>query len=501
MARQYPKPKRKIDTTGYHEKVLFVEAQGNGKVLNEEELEFLIDFVLMDNLSSYRSYLLSKVPISDNTNNDMLNQSVSVKVNSFAVMNDYVYYVEMCNKCLKLEAKLIKQHNMVEKDEKLKGKEITDNAATIALEMYKLDPVILSPKVKNNREAHEYYLKHPMEQAAILREVVEQAKSQNPLDSASYSACMYVKLIQEFLGYIRDTSLDIHKPVIMPINKKKIVRFADTVTSSSNIPKVLRLFVLYAMNVYANHAMCLIVHVNSMNVYAKSASKKYKKRKEWKPTGKVFNFVGYKWKPTGWTFTLVGNASPLTRITATNKVPFRVPIPIEVVAPKHVVTRVYTRRPKLPKSVHNNKPKVVKSMTSNRMEPGSCRADNCCSNGLEKKKWGMSLNEGVRMGKVVIGSCVSTFTLEMQVTLHDKRIVMQVTLHYEAIVMQVTLHDKRIVMQVTLHYEFKKKIPRKKWFICNNEIITFVEIYRFFYKIEFVIELEFFHWNNERFTG
>nr|GEV32964.1 hypothetical protein [Tanacetum cinerariifolium] len=43
--------------------------------------------------------------------------------------------------------------------------------------------------------------------------------------------------------------------------------------------------------------------------------------------------------------------------------------------------------------------------------------------------------------------------LDMQVTLHDKRIVMQVTLHYEAIVMQVTLHDKRIVMQVTLNYE------------------------------------------------
>nr|GEW31322.1 hypothetical protein [Tanacetum cinerariifolium] len=61
----------------------------------------------------------------------------------------------------------------------------------------------------------------------------------------------------------------------------------------------------------------------------------------------------------------------------------------------------------------------------------------------------------------------------MQVTLHDKRIVMQVTLHYEAIVMQVTLHDKRIVMQVTLHYEaiviqvtlhyeFKQKKSRKK---------------------------------------
>ncbi|GJS42471.1 hypothetical protein Tco_0567514 [Tanacetum coccineum] len=106
-----------------------------------------------------------------------------------------------------------------------------------------------------------------------------------------------------------------------------------------------------------------------MNVRDKSASKKNKKRKEWKPTGKVFNSVGYKWKPTGRTFTLVRNACPLTRITATNKVPLRVPIPLEVVTPKHVVTRVYTRRPKVPKSVPNSKPKVAKSMTANRMEP------------------------------------------------------------------------------------------------------------------------------------
>ncbi|GJU32887.1 retrovirus-related pol polyprotein from transposon TNT 1-94 [Tanacetum coccineum] len=89
------------------------------------------------------------------------------------------------------------------------------------------------------------------------------------------------------------------------------------------------------------------------------------------PTGKVFNFVGYKWKPTGRTFTLVGNECPLTRLTATNKVPLRVPISLEVVAPEHVVTKVYTRRPKVPKSVPNSKPKVAKSMTANRMEPGT----------------------------------------------------------------------------------------------------------------------------------
>nr|GEW01200.1 retrovirus-related Pol polyprotein from transposon TNT 1-94 [Tanacetum cinerariifolium] len=79
-------------------------------------------------------------------------------------------------------------------------------------------------------QIHEFErLEHTMEQAAILREIVEQAKSLNPLDSASYYACKYVKLIQELLGYVRDTCLDIHKPseklvAVTPINKRKTVR-------------------------------------------------------------------------------------------------------------------------------------------------------------------------------------------------------------------------------------------------------------------------------------
>ncbi|GJW85561.1 retrovirus-related pol polyprotein from transposon TNT 1-94 [Tanacetum coccineum] len=114
MARQCPKPKRKRDATWFRNKVLLVEAQGSGKVLNEEELEFLVDpgvaeglvtktvitynaiyqaddldaydsdyedfstakAVLMANLSSYGSDVLSEVPHSKNTHNDILNQSV-----------------------------------------------------------------------------------------------------------------------------------------------------------------------------------------------------------------------------------------------------------------------------------------------------------------------------------------------------------------------------------------------------------------------------------------
>ncbi|GKC05397.1 hypothetical protein Tco_0997007, partial [Tanacetum coccineum] len=439
-----------------------------------------------------QQYHVDKEYIVNIVVNSLLDENTSVNVNSFFAMNDYVKYVEMCNKCLELEAELIKQHNMVEKDEynrlskrffeleqhcisleiamqlnkeifqknntsvnqtepsfdqlfelnnlkaelqakdttikklnahikrvnetstsesvrndldeietinielehrvtkliaknehlkqtykqlydsikpsrvrakeqteslvnqvnqkKLKGKDIVDNAAqmsnaaTIALGMYKLDPVILAPKVKNNREAHEYYLKHTIKQAAILREVILEILSE--------------KLV-----------------AVTPNNKKKIVRFTDTVTSSGNIPKVTNRPLLSSSrvkpstsasgskplgntkndrisrtpssneknkvevqsrkvksklnkqnsdskNIYneyvkrpikgaqalcsvcneclfdANHAMCLIDYVNSMNVRDKSASKKNKKRKEWKPTGKVFNSVGYKWKPT-----------------------------------------------------------------------------------------------------------------------------------------------------------------------------------------------------------
>ncbi|GJX37148.1 putative reverse transcriptase domain-containing protein [Tanacetum coccineum] len=156
-------------------------------------------------------------------------------------------------------------------------------------EMYKLDPVTLAPKDKNYKETHIYYLKHTMKQAAILREIVKQAKSLNPLDSASYSAC--------------NSMFD------------------------------------------ARHELCFLEFVSDMDARR--------------------------------TFTLVGNACPLTRITATNKVPFREPIPLEVVAQEYVVTKVYTRIPKVPKTNgSNSKPKIAKSMISNKTEPGTSQASN-----------------------------------------------------------------------------------------------------------------------------
>ncbi|GJW28135.1 retrovirus-related pol polyprotein from transposon TNT 1-94 [Tanacetum coccineum] len=254
-----------------------------------------------------------------------------------------------------------------------KSVEITDLNVKL---QEKLDPVTLDPKDKNNRETHIYYLKHTMEQAAILMEIVEQAKSLNPLDSASYSTCKYVKLIQELLGYVRDTCPDIYKPseklvAVTPINKKKIVKFAEPVISSrvgqstkssrsksidntkndrilqissstqkknkvkdhSRIVKSSLNKSNYVVEPFGNanvHELCFLKFVSDMNASSKSKSvKKAKKKEEWKSTGNVFTKIRYNWRSTGRTFTLVGNAYPLTRINATNKVPLREPIPLE----------------------------------------------------------------------------------------------------------------------------------------------------------------------------
>ncbi|GJX46163.1 retrovirus-related pol polyprotein from transposon TNT 1-94 [Tanacetum coccineum] len=91
--------------------------------------------------------------------------------------------------------------------------------------------------------------------------------------------------------------------------------------------------------------LCVSNSMNDVKFRAKSKTRKSKKE-IWKPTGKVFNKMGYIWRPTGRTFTIVGNACPLTRITTTNEVPSRKPIVLDSESPKPVVKLVYSRKPR-----------------------------------------------------------------------------------------------------------------------------------------------------------
>ncbi|GJW29112.1 retrovirus-related pol polyprotein from transposon TNT 1-94 [Tanacetum coccineum] len=73
-----------------------------------------------------------------------------------------------------------------------------------------------------------------------------------------------------------------------------------------------------------NHDLCVLDYINNVNAHAKSKSaKKQRKRKVWKPTGKMFTTIRYIWRPTDRTFTVIGNVYPLTRITTTTEAPLR----------------------------------------------------------------------------------------------------------------------------------------------------------------------------------
>ncbi|GJW37109.1 hypothetical protein Tco_0060029 [Tanacetum coccineum] len=70
---------------------------------------------------------------------------------------------------------------------------------------YAIDVEPIPPRNRNNREVHLVYLKHLKESVETLREIVEEAKVERPLDSSLASACRYTKHSQELLEYVIGT--------------------------------------------------------------------------------------------------------------------------------------------------------------------------------------------------------------------------------------------------------------------------------------------------------
>ncbi|GKB22566.1 hypothetical protein Tco_0861967 [Tanacetum coccineum] len=130
---------------------------------------------------------------------------------------------------------------------KLKGKIFVNTTvlkpnAAFALRMFKLDIEPISPWLKNNRDGHEVYIKKTIEYVVTLCGFVERARTQYPSEPLLEYACMFTKHVQELLLYAFQTCPNSPKPseklvAVTPTNKDKRVKFAEPVTSSSNIPK------------------------------------------------------------------------------------------------------------------------------------------------------------------------------------------------------------------------------------------------------------------------
>ncbi|GJU09859.1 hypothetical protein Tco_1132255 [Tanacetum coccineum] len=113
----------------------------------------------------------------------------------------------------------------------------------LATGRYAIDVEPIPLRNRNNWEVHLDYLKHLKESVETLREIVEEAKVERPLDSSLAFACLYTKHSQELLEYVIGTcSKDFNQPdknhVATPLTRKKQVTFEDQCeTSNSNTHK------------------------------------------------------------------------------------------------------------------------------------------------------------------------------------------------------------------------------------------------------------------------
>ncbi|GJR12397.1 hypothetical protein Tco_0795049 [Tanacetum coccineum] len=206
------------------------------------------------------------------------------------------------------------------------------------------------------------------EQADILQGLVEQAKAKQPLDKELDFAYKHAQRIQELLVYVQDTcpnaiKLSAKKVAITPKNNVKKVKFAEPLTSLSNIKHVeslkttsrniknkveaqprkvnkknlvvepicddnvkhSKLIANFDLNCATCkkswfddvHDKCLLDFMNNVNSRAKSA-KKHKKENIWRPTSHEFTKVGLKWKPTGRTFTIVDSSKKAKIVESKN---------------------------------------------------------------------------------------------------------------------------------------------------------------------------------------
>ncbi|GJS69438.1 retrovirus-related pol polyprotein from transposon TNT 1-94 [Tanacetum coccineum] len=156
----------------------------------------------------------------------------------------------------------------------------------------------------------------------------------HPLDPTLESACKYTKLIQELLTKISKTCPSLNNSGEQLVAHSKL-----------NANSELKCVKCNGCMLSDNHDLCVLDYINNMNARAKSKSaKKQRKRKVWKPTGKM--------------------------ITTTTEAPIRKPVVLDNETSKPAVTLVYSRKPKNSKTnVPISKSKVLQSVSANKKEP------------------------------------------------------------------------------------------------------------------------------------
>nr|GEW39110.1 hypothetical protein [Tanacetum cinerariifolium] len=207
MSKQCTKPKRKRDVEWFKDKVLLVQAQANGQVLQEEELEFSgsrdskdlkYTIALMANLSHYGHDNLAEVQNQDNVYNNVLYQDVQETSTS-----------EQSNILNQSETKITSDSNIISYSQYMNESQYTtvqnlsshalqDDLILFVIEQLKTQVVNCTKINQDNKNVNEILtaeLERYKNQERILKEQKNDDKA-----SASYEQSLEIEILKHTLS-------------------------------------------------------------------------------------------------------------------------------------------------------------------------------------------------------------------------------------------------------------------------------------------------------------
>ncbi|GJQ91545.1 retrovirus-related pol polyprotein from transposon TNT 1-94 [Tanacetum coccineum] len=330
-----PKPNRKRDATWFRDKVLLAEAQGNGKVLNEEESEFLADPGIVEGPVTHSV-------ITHNTayQTDALDayDSDSRVINRLYMPKQF--YGQIClvtGSMFSSSLKVTKEQlNQLSEDfgklfvpqrgiAKLQAKDTT--IKKLKANIKRLNKTSTTNSVKKDIDEIETInieLEH-----RVTKLIAENEHLKQTYDEIKPSRVQAKEHVESLEKVFVITAL---KNDLRKFKGKEIVSNAAQALNATTIaPGMYKLDPVTLAPKDKNNRETHIYYLKHTIEQAAILKEIVEQSKSVQRR----------------TFTLVGNACPLTKITATNKVPLREPIPLEVIAQESVVTKVYTRRLKV----------------------------------------------------------------------------------------------------------------------------------------------------------
>ncbi|GJY26843.1 retrovirus-related pol polyprotein from transposon TNT 1-94 [Tanacetum coccineum] len=287
------------------------------------------------------------------------NKDLTAKLNALHDLNERFraenakvkqHYKELYDSIKITRAKTTDQNNsLLSEIENLKA-QLKDNSKCVTIPdskpkvlapgRYPIDVEPIPPRLKKNREVHLHYIKHLKENVETLREIVEDAKVERPLDTSLASACRYTKHSQELLEYVIGTCpkdfgpSDKQNASTNSLRKKRVNFVEPCETSTHNTPPQVEHQKINSTNApgipstgvkgasAASRSKPRSNTKKDRTLPARSALKQVEahsrmnksNEKQENRVDSSISFKRYHWKPTGRIFPL-GDQFPLTRIT------------------------------------------------------------------------------------------------------------------------------------------------------------------------------------------